>query len=191
MRIRWTDELIMSRLNEAVAHFGRMPSVAELTGTFPWGGALASRMARKEGMERWRLRVGAAAKESASTKGWKWERWFEEQAISRGLTIKPGGRVKSPFDFTVNGLTVDVKASRYAEYGHQKGWIFNIHNKERPDRLVLVCLDRGSVNAEFVAVVPMADVAVGSMVTVPSTRAGKWAPYINRWDLLTPNREAE
>lgn len=184
MRQKWTDELVAERVMEIAARLGRMPSSSEMKASGPLGVALSSQVSRRGGFETWRKRLGLKAKEHDSRKGWKWEKWFVDQCVERGMVVQARDRVKAPFDALVNGHKVDVKCSRYAEYGvtnHQRGWIFRLSNLELPDFWAVISL-RGDEPVS-VHIIPSRE-APSTMLTIQASGRGKYECYRGAWHLL-------
>lgn len=125
MRISWTDEAAEVALREVAALVGgRMPSANELRAH--GYGSLPSRLTRTGGMLVWAERLGLASSKDAHSPefGERWEEYVTAVLRTHHYAAEPQRR-HAPFDILVGGnLRVDVKASRYHDYGAVRGFTF-------------------------------------------------------------------
>jgi hypothetical protein len=178
-RIRWTEDKVVGLLRRVADETdGMMPSASMLR-RYKFGDGLCARISRMGGFDLVAGIAGLPLRPSASRKGWRWEKWFADMCRARGLDVSTSRSVKAPHDLTVNGATIDVKASGYHNYanGRVRGWMFNIHNKHRPDIIAVVCLRDG--HAERLYFIPGCEPK--KTLSITEQRLSKWEKYISDW----------
>lgn len=108
----------MKRRILALSNNGVMPSCAEMRASGE--NALACAVTRKRGMWRIATEMGLSVKGSESKFGIRIQERVATLLRARGFAVLEHS-VKHPFDLTVSGARVDVKAAHYKEYPHKHG----------------------------------------------------------------------
>lgn len=179
--VKWTPELVETHIREAMTEFGIdcMPTANALRDS-RFANVISAAIRLFGSMDECADALGIRRAEHDSRKGWAWEEWVGEEAEARGFAVESRGRVKAPFDLSVNGKRVDVKVAIGAWVANGWQWTWRIGKREHScDFYALVAAhnDRPPV----VYVVPAERVPL----TCTTTRGtGKLAPWRGRWDLF-------
>lgn len=128
MRIKWSEGLvadqILSLSNQKCPSF--MPTASQMREAGMSSLASIMRSYGPATFAGWGERLGLKPQSHDSAMGWGWESWFAEQARLRGLPVEVRSRVKAPFDLTVAGRPVDVKAANESVSAAGVQWTWRI-----------------------------------------------------------------
>jgi hypothetical protein len=98
---------------------------------------LAVQITRRGGFIEWSERTGFRRRHSDSDTGWDGEHSVAELLRSKGYEVDEDTANRCPFDLIVQGVKVEVKSAKYAEYGACRGWFYRIGRKLACDVLIL------------------------------------------------------
>jgi hypothetical protein len=110
----WTQQAIIEELNPIVELFGRMPSVNELKSI--GRNNLSCAIIRNGGFKSWADNLGLQQKGTETHRGLYVQNLMAEWLRERGLSVIEQA-MREDFDLLVDGVRVDIKSARYAEYG--------------------------------------------------------------------------
>ena len=173
---KWTDDIVTTELRQIATSLGHFPSARELREIGKEN--LLQAMNKRGGIAKFVPAVGIARQHSDSDTGWEGEAMVKEILEANGFNVSKPGGVKHPFDLLVHdSLRVDVKAARFAEYGHSKGWFYRIGKMPQADIIILVQLDTRAIYGLPWQVCPYTNVTI-------SRTGGIYARYLNNFDLI-------
>lgn len=138
-RKKWTDSAVEASAREIAQAIGHFPSNTELREM--GRNDLACQIVRRGGFVHWAARVGVARVESESDFGWSGEREVAKILRERGHVVSEDTTIRCPFDLLVDGVKVEVKTAKLAQYGVCRGWFYRIGRKLACDVLVLFQAD--------------------------------------------------
>lgn len=174
-RKRWSEEDIAVALVEIHARIGRMPSHTYLKEV--GRGDLSNQICKRGGFLAWADRLGFKREHSDSDTGWDGEKAVENW-LRKHFKVERQGPVKWPFDLLVDGvLRIDVKAARFATYGHCSGWFYRIGKAPQADLLALHQLDEGSTFFIPWTIAPHTNITI-------SRGGGRWARFENNIEIV-------
>lgn len=138
-RKTWTDNDVSFAVRAIASSLGHFPSNTELCEM--GRNDLACQISRRGGFFYWSDRIGIKRRHSDSDFGWAGEHAVAEILRRRGHEVIEDTAIRCPFDLLVDGVKVEVKTARFAQYGSCKGWFYRIGRKLACDVLVLLQAD--------------------------------------------------
>lgn len=128
--------------------------------------------------------------------GYLGELYAAGELVMRGATVARGGKGSDQADLVLHGvLPVEIKTARPTMYRKdlkRNGYQFCLeregHSEMRGEFLILVCWEMPPVDLD-VFIIPTFAINSQGKITIPQENPknyqGKWAKWLNRWDLIT------
>jgi len=114
-------------------------------------------------------------------KGDKGESIFAQEIFTRYGLLPKATPHTHPFDFTLNGLRIEVKLATYSHNGYQAN--LRGHTSKDYDLLVIILCNADFCNPLFL-IIPM-DAVNQTKITIRDRHGkGKFAAYLNNWQHL-------
>ena len=138
---------------------------------------LDHQISKRGGYAFWAKRVGVERKHSDSDTGWDGEIKLAEILTVKGFSVERSTAVKWPYDLCVDGVRIDVKTAKYAEYGACRGWFYRVGKYSQSDVLAFFQMDTTDCYFLPWQICPTSNVTI-------SRDGGKYAQFKNRFDIL-------
>lgn len=187
----WGRERVLKELKVLVAKLKRMPTLKEaeelVSDKFRW--QLSFYGTRELAAE-----VGATLKGAHTHFGNDWEDWAAEKLRKRGHKVTRPGRA-APYDILVDGVRVDVKASRRLTHGQtgDRMHTFTLGDKCKTeegggaDLYMCIALKEDEKTVDKILYVP-ASAAKVSHITFLARGSKKWGQYVEAAEFLPRRR---
>lgn len=140
-RKKWTVSLVEAELRAIAARLGHFPSSTYLKEI--GRNDLMCQVSRRGGVFYWSEKIGAPRQDSDSDHGWRGENKVAKILRARGHEVIEDTAIRCPFDLLVDGVKVEVKTAKFAQYGVCRGWFYRIGRRLACDVLVLFQEDTG------------------------------------------------
>jgi hypothetical protein len=175
-RTRWTEALLVSRINAVVGDSKRFPTNSHLVEIGQ--GDLSNQITKRGGFIYWANRLGIERDISDSDIGWEGEKRAHTLLEARGFSVIRSERVRWPFDLLVNNsLRVDVKTASYAAYGASTGWFFRIGKSPQADLIALYRSDKDDMYLIPWYHVPKTNITI-------SPTGMKYSRFLNAYEIV-------